>query len=814
MAHGVSEILGERNKVLSSKKQKRMQQSGVKKSVGVMGSRRIFSPAFKLKVLESYRNDMDCRGNQRATARKYGIHRRQIQKWLQCEENLRNCLADGNNTDGIGKSVTRTSPKPPKDYVVVEKRHHQQQQQVQVQQQPQQQQQHQMHNGAGAPPPALNLCVARQHGDELLLLQQQQDQQRPPPPSPQQSPPLPPPPSTSSSSNSSSSIVAAQALAAAAAAASQHQTDYRFHSNAVTVLPPPPPPPPQATAAQTGYPELQNKIVRMPPYTNAQMIDMYQARAIAAFPDPALVPACYRRHSAAIAPQEINRYAELQYYRRSSSPRYHEIRSPMQQQEMSPATLLLPAQIKIERASPDSRTTPGSVDAIPSAYSSATTATGTTTTTTDSIRARSLPSPHTDFIPKKEQLTESEYRHEKISAISPERLSNSNTPPVTPYYNMSCLPLSPGDSDEPCSTEASDIETDQQTNDTHVVQRKSYPVRFKLEVLNAFRYDDEVKGNQRATARKYNICRRQVQKWLLQETDLRNVFKTTGNGDRQRLGPFTESISEETPVDLRTSHPSIPLMLAVTTAELGQISPRSTNSAGPCSCCDYRTTAASSPLNYAIESSLTPPYSAPGCSLSCCPDVPAPSSVGSNYYCYSPPEIDSHSVAPVHESSLKRPICTQSCCYTEEPASKRPHLDDKSDAEDGQEQPIQESPLCLVKPKHEESANPDSKVTKDAILFKPYLDNPVSKPNNRSSPTISNASSNNNNSSTCNYNVGSGNTDHLELQLSFKLPATQQPQDQQQHLQQQQPQPNAEQYLGYAEARSAFVRYPSNGHYS
>lgn len=59
-----------------------------------MGSRRIFTPQFKLQVLESYRNDNDCKGNQRATARKYGIHRRQIQKWLQCENNLRSIIAN------------------------------------------------------------------------------------------------------------------------------------------------------------------------------------------------------------------------------------------------------------------------------------------------------------------------------------------------------------------------------------------------------------------------------------------------------------------------------------------------------------------------------------------------------------------------------------------------------------------------------------------------------------------------------------------------------------------------------------------------
>lgn len=67
-----------------------------------MGSRRIFTPQFKLQVLESYRNDSDCKGNQRATARKYGIHRRQIQKWLQCENNLRSLIA---NSPQSGKNI-------------------------------------------------------------------------------------------------------------------------------------------------------------------------------------------------------------------------------------------------------------------------------------------------------------------------------------------------------------------------------------------------------------------------------------------------------------------------------------------------------------------------------------------------------------------------------------------------------------------------------------------------------------------------------------------------------------------------------------
>lgn len=74
-----------------------------------MGSRRIFTPQFKLQVLESYRNDNDCKGNQRATARKYGIHRRQIQKWLQCENNLRSIIA--NNQQNVKSNAIKSIQK-------------------------------------------------------------------------------------------------------------------------------------------------------------------------------------------------------------------------------------------------------------------------------------------------------------------------------------------------------------------------------------------------------------------------------------------------------------------------------------------------------------------------------------------------------------------------------------------------------------------------------------------------------------------------------------------------------------------------------
>lgn len=80
MAHGLNSVI------------KRAVGCGKSEGKTGVGSRRIFAPHFKLQVLDSYRNDADCKGNQRATARKYGIHRRQIQKWLQAESNLRNSV--------------------------------------------------------------------------------------------------------------------------------------------------------------------------------------------------------------------------------------------------------------------------------------------------------------------------------------------------------------------------------------------------------------------------------------------------------------------------------------------------------------------------------------------------------------------------------------------------------------------------------------------------------------------------------------------------------------------------------------------------
>ncbi|XP_026277419.1 uncharacterized protein LOC113205861 [Frankliniella occidentalis] len=115
MAHGVMEEWTDRDSC-GSEKSPGPAQGSAGASGRVMGSRRIFPPQFKLQVLDSYRQDPDCKGNQRATARKYGIHRRQIQKWLQMESHLRSIASGGGGggsaSSGGGSSMGSPAPSP------------------------------------------------------------------------------------------------------------------------------------------------------------------------------------------------------------------------------------------------------------------------------------------------------------------------------------------------------------------------------------------------------------------------------------------------------------------------------------------------------------------------------------------------------------------------------------------------------------------------------------------------------------------------------------------------------------------------------
>lgn len=108
MAHGVNPMV-KREIEIGSKGRNESVDGHQVVNPSRMGSRRMFTPQFKLQVLDSYRNDSDCKGNQRATARKYGIHRRQIQKWLQCETNLRSSVVNSCTKSGQSANQSQTT---------------------------------------------------------------------------------------------------------------------------------------------------------------------------------------------------------------------------------------------------------------------------------------------------------------------------------------------------------------------------------------------------------------------------------------------------------------------------------------------------------------------------------------------------------------------------------------------------------------------------------------------------------------------------------------------------------------------------------
>ena len=79
-------------------------------------NRRSYSLEFKVAVLDSYYNDTETRLNQRKTALKYGVNRRQIQKWLAQEETLRGSVGAGytqNHSLGQVPALTSLTPLAP-----------------------------------------------------------------------------------------------------------------------------------------------------------------------------------------------------------------------------------------------------------------------------------------------------------------------------------------------------------------------------------------------------------------------------------------------------------------------------------------------------------------------------------------------------------------------------------------------------------------------------------------------------------------------------------------------------------------------------
>ena len=856
MAHGVSEVLSDKSsvKMVTVKAQQSQHpRQNVRKTVGVMGSRRIFPAAFKLKVLFSYRNDVDCRGNQRATARKYGIHRRQIQKWLQCEHTLRsNCAELGAN---VGASVTGNSSGVSKsEGPLVES------------------------TGLPVSPasPALNLSLARLHGDELAV---------------QQGPPPPHPPSRNSPSSTEYGFHAALPLRVTPVGYSdypnqdQHQPrelEEKIHLQNV-----------HKYSSDRVEPERKYYVSNPESYeldvsagfSNRGEVKLYQP--LAAYHSPQ-----DHRYDSNDANAVNDHHLHNSQHRHPHHRNYGEMEWPGDGRPTH-TMLYAPAEIKAER--PDSTATPGlyeipgSPNASRVSLSSPHQATVTTTNEPTThfeptrqtspifhshVREHSHPCQPDSEKPRhqereqreakiegelelKVEVEEVEEKHgeaEMEESVGegegvpcadyqrpPAASTLTNLGPISPLqvrveaYSGPSSPQgseSSGRSSSSCSDsemDPMDCTSQHQNASGDLTRRRSFSLRFKLDVLDAFHRDVSVAGNQRATARKFGINRRQVQKWLRQKSEIRRRIALLGGNSRQRLGPTQETALVDSPVDLTISG----VIFNPQEIELDQSSPK-------LYCCDP----AGSPTrqSYCQPGFLeSPDTSFRTCTFSCCVESTTMTSSTSCYqdislkrscytepqgslYCYSPREPVEVTALPLNQelisSQLKVPSCTLSCCYQALPATKRLCLDTEENCSSFcLEQPPQDTPLCLVKPKKMCEAplqiepvtstvptppapvipsTPSSK--KDAILFKPYLDNPFSKPTDDSGYRgLSPVNSNNNNcQGICNLNEDRGHD--YALELSLRVPVSWRTQ----HIP----------YSDFPQVRSAFVRYPANPHYT
>lgn len=922
MAHGVADELtatDEENCVQMVTKQ----HTSVRKAVGVMGSRRIFAPAFKLKVLDSYRNDIDCRGNQRATARKYGIHRRQIQKWLQCEDNLRSSCVDaavagrGHNhnsgTSTIGNSAVSGAPM------------------IEGPREP-----------AAAPAPALNLSRARLHGDEELSLPP--PQQGPPlrqhcPASPRYASPHPVVPQNGQISTTLSPIhpgadsqpqhflanAHGEYLAEAAASHLDPTTLHRYGSRSEdrssyyltkssyeidSVLKYE-----DAAVDAKLYHQASSR------YNNGLTVERYSRNltqdnfpgisnghrdigsqispAVAIKNEPASLDAV-ATVAAAAAPGPTDSREQP-----TGRPSSRSTLSPLPPRGLSPhhaTAAAVAVHSELSRTSPLVRTQSSNDDGGYHGGAKANENSGNAHKDGNAAaslrqavaRPHAYPEPHQQHTHTQQPqhhltqthtnaLGDGEYadRSQPPASAPAQCLSSmGGSPPLervlysgpsSPARSISSMQSSRGPLSSGHSTTSSDSETDALDYSTttlapsnDLARRRSFSLRFKLDVLDAFHRDAGVAGNQRATARKFGINRRQVQKWLSQETELRGEIALRGGISRQRLGPLA---STDSPIDLRTN--SIP---ADTPDVPALASPQESYS-----CCYSPDTASPShrqPYFVSAETSdiLLSSSSGRRCTMSCCAD---------NVSCYSQESVrisesnvcsynriqtcyasESHSVfaclashdstdvsnakpecsalcydpehlehTPIGSSSPLKRSCTLSCCsYATSPKRLRAHTDEENMAP-------QDAPLCLVKPKGTtELASQVEPVTstvpsppappavpsvppsvgstkRDAILFKPYLDNPIAKPtedqvmSNGSSPHHYNNNNNNNNcQSVCNLNsnnagAGNRNGEGYAVELSLRVPISWGT-------------PGRGIYTDISQVGSAFMRYPTMPHYT
>ncbi|XP_032670287.1 uncharacterized protein LOC116843721 isoform X2 [Odontomachus brunneus] len=819
--YGVSKVLSKDSsiQIMHSEQQQsvhRQQQQQNARKVGVMGSRRIFPPSFKLKVLHSYRNDMDCRGNQRATARKYGIHRRQIQKWLQCEESLKNCAENG-NTRPASTSTTDSSASVSKSDSATET------------------------TGPAGPAavaipvaPALNLNVARLHGDELTT-----QQKSPPPASPPHLPRCSTSPSTRLRTVPKSVFLQSVGPVRYSQYSSPSDRKHLYRKAEDTVH------------KQEIY-YMDTKMDRNRDHGDEPTTHVETTQLVLSGDRNEIVPhedvrmyywPSSAEHKYIVNDIDVSAHPQCQHQEHHHSPNH----CPQNYGNVDLFNghlydLIGAPLIKTEPASPDSMATSGPYEPAGSpddqwapqsptvSHQVANNSSGSSSSAHFNSAAgpsyvdvhvhershthtfSSTPYPlsrlhqqereseeMTSYTKEEGEQKEMLEHYKKVIKeekeelfdveVYDERQEDNKSPyiDVTGYTSMDSSSLgnapiiapeielidledqSPSSSDPAnsggSSSTSSDSEiefidcvADNQTSSdsiqTHRQQlRRSFPLRFKLSVLDAFHNDPDVAGNQRATARKFAINRRQVQKWLLKETELREEITLRGDS-RQRLAPARE-VFVESPIDLTVSQSassdhSRPSSGTGLETEYEQ---------SPKHCCETLTSQHRPYCPYievltsaeAIESVqlswILPCYAdrhTTTSRTSSCQDLSlrgSHSESPNGLHCYSPKDYSEFYNNPEEPPpSSKR----QASSWDNAPSPKRFCPDDTASRNTPTQQ---DRPLCLVKPKRawlmasrmealarstrselDASQPASTSATDDGILYKPYLDNPVCRP--------------------------------------------------------------------------------------
>ncbi|XP_044009990.1 ras guanine nucleotide exchange factor P-like [Aphidius gifuensis] len=807
--------------------------SQAKKRVATVGSRRIFPASFKLLVLDSYRNDGDCRLNQRATARKWNVHRRQIQKWLQGEENLRKCAKNSKNNCIVLTNNGPTLSVPIKNSIKNRKQLILNKSSIENSIVPSQ------------PVPALNLNHARLHGDELTSRQG------------------PPPNHVTSHLQCGISPTSTQCI--------QHPSspitnDIRLNG-LIDAYCEYPNHPPSLAYQQQQQPMIEinnnnnfthsirklcilSEIYDRQAYNDYHNIDSSSSSSISSASSiSGTTNTLYQQQPQQQTPVTASSYLTNTRYNNQedlenaylgvltpkSSLSSHVSFCHQQDKASSGNDLLIPA-IKTERASPDSQMIPVLCNSNTSVSHTHNTTTATKNTGDDDIYIPKIrkamnksfennnKNNHQVFIKNElpemlmpnnqlkimqnnnsnienEQLIDERikidvnYQHDNNNNDTSDVQTHGTSSPLKEYnYSASQSPRETASissiSSQNCYCDSDPLDYSS-TNDSHGMKKKprrrSYSLRFKNDVLDAFYNDMEIVNNQRATAKKYGIDRRQVQKWLSQELKLRGGVLIRGGDMRQRLSTCQEiTVPFESPVDLRTPSDS-----------------QSENEH------DNKT---SSSINYCYDSSseniscyqhnnnIDNEIPSRICNFSCCsgrdtfPTISYYPESQKSYY------IDSQSGYYYYPQKKQQDnlssTCKSSYCCDEIPSRKRQCTEWPDEA-------AQETPLCLVKPKRIYSpassspSSPDEPVSstvptppvstiipestkKDAILFRPYLDEPISKPTNNSSRqgvivnghNINNNKNNNDNNNNNNYHVNDKRNYDDTNEVNYRLPVS------------------------------------------